>query len=833
VNPEGNAGLAKKAADCLAGVGSILRAMALSDRDNHLTPEWPARRGPGWGAVAAVLILALASAASSLFTLERLKNAVLAAVDAGRPAGLPVLWASLGATDAALAALSAAALVFLIYLEWSRRIFSRFLVSATPAQSFAILTIIVAWLGQAYLFPGVLLGGDSGSHVARFLEVREGLAAGSLPQWTNFDYLGSPLLGFTGPLLYVVGGALDLLVRDPVATAKILLFATHLAAGWAFYALLLRLGIARTAALFAAIGFAGSFAALHLFLYRGVFPQAFTILFLVLIFYAAEGIMRAGGLLWRDWLIFALSVGGMIINHQPHALFAALYLGLYGSASLALGRWDWKRLWALITAGVVGVGISLVAVVPVIAESSWVMIDPEGGLFRFHLPTWQRLSDLVIWRDTRTTWGIDYWAYLGIVLVGLAIAGGFASWRGRLGHDRRPLALAVAPGLMLSFFVYNPVVRDIIFILFFTGILAALGFEWLAQTVRPASRLPLVVAAALLLDVAGTSVQPVARSDKAFLIEAGRYLAQTAPEERFAEIDLARDGSIQADIGPDAGPLSAYAMVQRVAGHHNMAATPVHNYAETIVEMVARDLRRDGRVGDPTLALLRLLNVSRIVCISPVAAGCPDGFVQARVEGPLGRVIHIADASPVLFSRHLATLPPPARLDKPMLWPGDFEGDAPSPQISGIEDFLDRYLRGADIAWASHQAAALPVRAVPPESPAPAENDPWQAALGDYSVSLQTVSLRITASGKGYAQLSHPWYPATEVRLNGKAITPLQGAFDLMVVPLQPGINDIEIGPVTTPVRRYSALASAASLVLACLIAALLAFRARRRRRAA
>jgi len=807
--------------------------MWMSDRDRPLTLKWPDRFGPGWGAVGAVLLLALASLAASLVSLERLKNAALAAFDAGRPVGLHVLWASLGPGDAMLAALCAAALIFLVYLEMSRRVFSRFLVSANAAQSFAILTIIVAWLGQAYLFPGVLLGGDSGTHVARFLEVRAGLEAGSLPQWTNFDYLGSPLLGFTGPLLYVVGGALDLLVRDPVATAKILLFAAHLAAGWAFYALLLRLGIARNAALLAAVGFAGSFAALHLFLYRGVFPQALTILFLVLIFYAAEGIMRAGAKLWRDWLIFALSVGGMIVNHQPHALFAALYLGLYGGASLALGRWDWKRLWVLLAAGIVGAGISLVAVVPVIAESSWVMIDPAGGLFQFHVPTWRRLSDLVIWRDTRTTWGTDYWAYLGIVLAGLAVAGLYAAWRGRLGPDRRLLALAIAPALAVSFFVYNPVVRDIIFILFFTGILAALGFEFLARAARPLSRLPLLVAAALVLDVASTSIQPVARSDKAFLIEAGRYLAQTAPGERFAEIDLARDGSIQADIGPDAGPLSAYAMVQRVAGHHNMAATRVHNYAETAIEMAASDLRRDGRVGANALSLLRLLNVSRIICVSPVAAGCPESFVQARSEGPLGRVIPIADSSPVLFSQRLVALAPPARLDKPMLWPGNFEGGDPSPQVSGIEDFLARYLRDTDVDWASHQAAALPVRDLPAASPAPDSSGPFQAALDAYDVSLQTVRMRITVSGRGYAQLSHPWYPATEVRLNAKVITPLQGAFDLMVVPLEPGINDIEIGPVWTPVRRYSALASAASLALACCFAALLAVIERRRKRPA
>ncbi len=784
----------------------------------------------GWDAVLGVLLLALASAAASLHTLERLKNVAVTAVNEGRPLSLSSLWAALGPVDALLAGLSAAALAFLIYLEWRRRALSGFLLAATPWQSFALLTIIVAWLGHAYLFPGVLLGGDTGSHIARFLEVREGFAAGTLPQWTNFDYLGSPLLGFTGPFTYVVGGALDILVHDPVVTAKILLFSTHLAAGWVFYALLLRLGIGRVAAMLAAIGFSGSFAVLHLFLYRGVFPQAFTIIFLILVFYAAEGMMRAAGSLWRDWLIFALSVGGLIVNHQPHALFAGLYLGLFGAASLVLGRWDWSLLWALATAGIVGVGVSLVAVVPIIVEASWVMINPEGGLFQLHLPTWTRLLHLVVWRNTRTTWGFDNWAYLGIVLVGLAIVGGLVAWRGRLGPEPRRLASALAPGLAISFFLYNPVVRDVIFIVFFGGILAALGFEWLARTARQGSRLPLAVAIALALDVASTSVQPVARSDKVFFIDAGLYLARVAPNQRFAEIDLERDGSFHADIGPGSGPISAYAMVQRVAGHHNMAATRVHNYAETIVEMGARDLRRDGRLGMPTLSLLRLLNVTRIICFSPVAAGCPDRFVQVSEDGPLGRVVRIAGASPAIFSQRLVTLTPPPGLDKPMLWAEDFIGNPPAPLVSVIEGFLNTYLRDAGIVSTSSFASALPVRDISAARSAPAGSDPWQAAVSRYSVVLQKVEMQIMASGPGYAQLSHPWYPANEVRINGKPVAPFRGAFDLLVVPIQAGTNDIEIRPVTTPVRHYSAIASAAMLIIACVFTALIAFGERRGR---
>ena len=732
------------------------------------------------------------------------------------------LYRVLGPVDALFASLSAASFTWLIYLERRRRALSKLLSAMTPGQGFALLTMIVAWLGQAYLFPGVLLGGDAGSHIARFLEVREGLVAGTLPQWTNFDYLGSPLLGFTGPFLYVVGGTLDLLIRDPVVTAKILLFATHLAAGWTFYLLLLRFDIGRASSVFAAIGFAGSFAALHLFLFRGVFPQAFTIVGLVLVFYAAEGIMRRAGVFWREWLVFALSVGCLILNHQPHALFIGLYLGLFGGTSLILGRWDMSRLWALVAAGIVGIGISLVAVVPIIVEANWVMIDPEGGFFRLHLPTWSRLFDLLIWRNTRTTWGIDYWAYLGIVLVALAIFGCLSAWRCRLGAEHRRLVLAVVPGLVISFFLYNPVVRDVIFILFFVSILAALGLEWLARATPKGSRISLAVAMALTLDVASTSVQPVARRDKGFLIEAGQYLARVAPNERFGEIDLGRDASISVDIGPGAGPLSAYAMVQRVAGHHNMAATRIHNYAVTILEMAARDLRLDGRVHPETLTLLALLNVTRVICVSPTMVGCPENFVQARDEGPLGRVIHVPGASPAIFSRSLVNLAPPPGLEKPMLWAEDFTSQ--TSQVPRIANFLDSYLHHAEIDLASHSASALPVRDAPAAGLAFAEGGAWPPQLTQYSVSLQNVELQIAATHRGYAQLSHPWYPATEVSLNGKPISPLIGAFDLLVVPIQPGVNDIEIHVVTTPVRHYSLIVSLSMLIIALLFAAFLAF---------
>jgi hypothetical protein len=705
-------------------------------------------------------------------------------------------------------------------------VLSEFLRSMTVLEAFMLLTLVLAWCGQAYLSPGILLGGDTGSHIARFLEIRRGLETGSLPMWTNYDYLGSSLLGFTGPFTYVVGGALDVLVRDPVTTSKILLFSTHLAAGWLFFALMRRLDFRPLSAFLASVGFGGSFGLLHLFLFRGVFPQQFTVLLLVLVFYAAEGLMRGFPSRARDWLILTLATAALIINHQPHALYVGLYLVLFGAFSLWQGRWHMRGAWLFASAGILGGVIATFAVVPILFESSWVMIVPESGMLQFHLPTLERLSHLFVWRNTRTTYGIDYWAYLGIVMVVLAGVGGWAALTGKLNDERRRLAVALLPCIVLAFFLYNPVVRDIMFLVFFFALYAVMGAEWLAANAPSGKRVMLFVAVLAVLDVASTSIQPAARRDKQFMIDAGLYLEAKAPNERILEATTRRDGSMIMEMGPSSGPISYYSTVQRVAGHHNMAATQVHNYAETVAKLAENDLHTIKQLSPETALLAATLNVSRVVCLDVAAAGCPPQFKGASQEGPLGAAIHIPNASPVLFSRSLSLLPPDKNLDKPMLWGEDFFIPA-SPQAKGVEAFLRRYLETAKINGGPHMAETIPVRALP-ERALDSASAEWQPQLISYTVGLERVDLKIHTNGPGYVQVAHPWFPGNQVTINGRSVQPIQGSLSLIVLPLTAGENVIAIYPVVTPIRHASAVVSLVALILALLGAAGIALASRR-----
>jgi hypothetical protein len=412
------------------------------------------------------------------------------------------------------------------------------------------------------------------------------------------------------------------------------------------------------------------------------------------------------------------------------------------------------------------------------------------------------------------------------VFVALALIGACSALPSPARRAHGKLALAALLCLLLSLTLYASAVRDIIFLAFFVGIFAGIGMERLFSLARVESRLPLFVFVALLLDAASTSVQPLARTDKRHFIAAGEYLASAAPNQRVIEAVINRDGSFGFDIGPDATPLSYYTTIQRVAGHHSLAATHVHNFVETIVKMAERDLRSDGRLAPSTESLAGILNVSRIVCFGFVANGCPKSFI-ATPEGPLGDVVHIPNAAPVLFSNELALLAPSTELEKTLLWNEDYYTRNANPTVSGIEAFLGRYLKLAQIDPTTHTARALPVRALPaPLSLEPAAGYPSKRLITRYSVSLERVVLRIESDAPGYVQLSHPWYPDTEVRMDGKKIAPLRGAFDLMVLPLHAGTSEIDIRPLVTPLR----LGLASLSCLALLVTLAIAFRMYRRR---
>ena len=89
-----------------------------------------------------------------------------------------------------------------------------------------------------------------------------------------------------------------------------------------------------------------------------------------------------------------------------------------------------------------------------------------------------------------------------------------------------------------------------------------------------------------------------------------------------------------------------------------------------------------------------------------------------------------------------------------------------------------------------------------------------QPVLADYKVALQSVQAVIDTNGPGYVQLSHAYFPGNAVSVNGSLVEPLQGALNLMVLPLAAGRNVIEIVPMMTDIRRLTFWISGCAILL-------------------
>src|SRR5690242_16919735 len=123
-----------------------------------------------WRVVLMLGVLCAAAAFLSLHALGNLKDRTIALVLHGQKLSITALASGLGMWDAISALVMIAAVLAAVRQEARDRAFSGFLAAAPRGAFVAALSILLAWLGHAYFIPGVLLGGDTGTHIARFLE---------------------------------------------------------------------------------------------------------------------------------------------------------------------------------------------------------------------------------------------------------------------------------------------------------------------------------------------------------------------------------------------------------------------------------------------------------------------------------------------------------------------------------------------------------------------------------------------------------------------------------------------------------------------------------------
>lgn len=720
--------------------------------------------------------------------------------------------------------LLAGLLVALVRGEWKSGDLSALLADAPKALFWLPAIALLVWFSQGYLYPGFLLPGDTGSHMVRAIHTGRAFSEGEMPFWSNHFYMGAPFLEFYAPLFYWGAGAFYALTGSMEWGPKGFLLVANLVAGIGMYGFVRALGESRFAAMVAGLVYAGSWAHGHLILQQGPLPLQLAMAWIPLLFWAGERLFQARGAFGWSWAATALCAGGAIATHQPHGVFAGLYLALYLAARWGLSDRDWRVLPGLLSAGALGVAMALFAVVPHLLEQSYVVSHADAQPPHLTVPSLEYLATLLTWSNMKSSLAPKSAAYLGLSVVLLA---GYAVYRWRRGPSpaggKRLWLPLFGLGLLLSLGLRGMLMRDVIFTLFFLAPLAGAGAGALVGTRRHA---PAIVLAVLMLDLGSTAIQPLARAEKVYLLEAGQYFADHHADERLARSNTREgngdDGKPIMDMGPSGG-VDLYPAVQNVGGPHNHAATPIHNYVVSLLKIAEASLRANRGLDDTANIALAVLNVSMVSNDDGFRMGFPADFTDARTEGPLGRVLRVRHPTPVLFSTRLTPVQGDPDLMRPMFWSEDFAEDSAATRT--MRDYVRQVLDGMSIDLAARTAATIPVRDLTAPEGAGTTDRPLE--IVDYRVGRQRVTLAIDAPADGWVQLAHPWYPAQRVLHDGKAVEPLVGAFGFLVLPAHAGHNDYLVEPTYTPLRVQMAWLSGGALLFTLALASIVSLRNR------
>jgi len=734
----------------------------------------------------------------SWFTLDPLKYPIATFLrEGGSKQALPrFILTLLHPYDFALLVLAGLGVIVFLLWELKNKELSQALTKASDFQFLLFASILLLWLTHSYFHPGYLLGGDTNFHVARIVHFRLALEQGKFLFWDNYWNLGVPELQFTGPLLFWLGGFIDYLIKDPYLTVKLILFTTHILSAWLCYMFLRQIGLSRLPALVGMIIYGGAWAHLHLLLYKGVLPQAITLLLLPLGLLLIEKVIKEKHHFSFWWACLTFVNSALLINHPTNGMFVGLYIVIYTLINLIIGRYSWHRLLPLVTSGLLGVMMTAFVIVPMLAEQQWVTMTDTGRLVYFQWPHAGYFRYLLTWSNTKTGPGSNFDAYVGLSSVALALIGIYAAVRKRREavKESRFIWLFLIL-LLLSIYMKGPHIRNIIFTLFFIAVLAANGAQYLLNNIRSDSHVPALLILILLFDLGPAAIQPLARTDKTYFATAANYLETSAPSERVLQGD-SRDGKLFISLW-NGSPLLPFP-VQQLGLPNSYSATVFHNYGAAIIKTAERDLQTTGYLSEKAQQGLALMNVTRLISSNGLTMSLPDSIVNAVEEGPLGKTLHIPWASPVVFSPRLQVLVPKPEYDKPVLWD---DVEFPDHSLLMINAFIDEVFAQMGYHPEEGFADALAVREMPALQEIIDAPKRWNKKVLAYQVNIDRVWLKLYSEHPGYIQLSHTWYPYLLVIHNGQPVIPLRSTMNLIVLPVADGLNEYSIVPVRSHLR--------------------------------
>jgi hypothetical protein len=687
-----------------------------------------------------------------------------------------------------------------IVTEWRTAGLSQ---AITAPVGWIVFLAALFWFGHAYLVPGHLLMGDLGNHIAMVALRMQAVLGGHDPYWNNFQYLGQPLPEFYAPTTFWPATLIALAFHDPTLGTKLFLLLAHFGSGLAAYALARAYGLRRASAWLAGLIYAGSFAHLHLILYRGTVPNALSAALLPLAFLFLHRTLVQEGWLPRVAFWLAAAAAGLLMNYVPFGVVAGLFMAAYAGVMLLSRAAAWRRLVPLAGAGLAAGALAAWVLLPAMLASRGNAAISSDRLLYLSLPNGEMLNHLLVWRAWRTNYGHDSSAYLGLVALILAGIGLWSVSRRTGAPAQRWPAWAMALLFLFSLTVHGDFLRSIILTLLPLAILAGMGADAVLARFAAYRSAPALLAGLLLLDMGPAAIQPLARTDLGTIDTAGEYLAQQRPGGRTLE-GTSETGRFKASQGGDAGIQQLYP-AEFVVGGYTQLAGPAQDAATLAAGLVESDLGSHQSLGPDTTSLLCQLRVRRIDAVNRTSMGLPPD-IPGPDDGPLGRVVKPNCPFDIVFAATTESADPLRTDDR-----------------ATLAQFMARMNLNGSSGVAGHILAPGPDRASTGGASSGAG-----PTVSDYQVTSDRVRIALASDGPGFVRLPQGWYRQQVVTRNGQPVQSFPDAMGLMVVPIEAGPSVIEVSPGVTEGQTAGRLVSLAALLL--LLAAAFAVRLRRRR---
>jgi hypothetical protein len=263
-----------------------------------------------------------------------------------------------------------------------------------------------------------------------------------------------------------------------------------------------------------------------------------------------------------------------------------------------------------------------------------------------------------------------------------------------------------------------------------------------------------------------------------------------------------------------------------VFGPHNLTAPHSHNYAASLAVTAAGQLTGEHHPEAWILDALYLLDVKHVLFLAPggyvLPATRPDprspGAAGVAVDDRLPGVV-VRDASPVVFAPRLVAVDPRqlAAYEARLLW--DTRDGPYARAIAATAQFVrDAVIAPMGLNRERGVADAVVVRGAAPSNQQEARLADFR--LLDFEVRETALRASIRSATAGYLQFAYAFYPLLDVRVDGRAVTPIEGAMSLLVVAVPAGAHEVQVRARLSGLRLATLAIFAVGVVVLWLVAA-------------